>query len=353
VKRRAIDIPRVVEVSRGCRQRLPGLLASHFDAERICLGSGKGPSAPIAERIAVDLRESGRSVRHVTGLCGRLDQAAELAGCAIRDDVTLMVGVGGGRVVDTVKLAAARTGIDFVSVPTAISHDGISSPVASLLGGEGRRESHAATMPAGILIDLELIAAAPIRTLRAGLGDLLSNLVAILDWELAAERGLDTFDPFAAMIAEQAARSALDITDLDGADAHETLAKGLLLSGLAMAAAGTSRPCSGAEHLISHSLDQLLGERAAMHGEQVALGCLFAAAAHDSPLLETFMRVFERTGVPITPAAVGISADEFAEAVRLAPSTRPERFTVLTDLIAGGGNRLAKLAEMTFEPSPA
>lgn len=353
MKRRAIDIPDVVEVSHGCRRRLPGLLAAHFDSERICLGSGMGPTTPIAERIAADLRGAGCAVRHVTGLCGQLGQAAELAGCAIRDDATVMIGVGGGRVVDTVKLAAARTGTDFVSVPTAISHDGISSPVASLLGVTGCRESHAAKMPAGILIDLELIAAAPIRTLRAGLGDLMSNLVAILDWQLAAERGLDTFDPFAAMIAEQAARSALDIADLEGTEAHETLAKGLLLSGLAMAAAGTSRPCSGAEHLISHSLDQLLGERAAMHGEQVAVGCLFAAAAHDSPLLETFRRVFERTGVPTTPAAVGISADEFAEAVRLAPSTRPERFTVLTDLIAAGGNRLTKLTERTFEHSPA
>ena len=78
----------------------------------------------------------------------------------------------------------------------------------------------------------------------------------------------------------------LDLEDLARRESHESLAKGLLLSGLAMAAAGTSRPCSGAEHLISHSLDRLLGERAAMHGEQVALGCLFAAAAHDSPLLE-------------------------------------------------------------------
>jgi glycerol-1-phosphate dehydrogenase [NAD(P)+] len=199
-------------------------------------------------------------------------------------------------------------------------------------------------MPEGIIIDLEVIGAAPLRTLRAGVGDLLSNLVALLDWRLAADRGLDSYDAFSAMIAEKAARSVLDIADLQDRESQESLANGLLLSGLAMATAGTSRPCSGAEHLISHSLDHLLGERAAMHGEQVALGCLFAAAAHDSPLLEVLERTFERVGLPINPEDAGISAAEFERAVQLAPATRPDRFTVLTDLVAGGGDRIAKLA---------
>ena len=343
--RRSIEIPHLVEVSHGCRENLPELLPRHFDTSRICIGSGEGPTLPIAEEIAAGLAGSGSVVHHEAGLRGRLDQAAELAAQTIRSDATLLIAVGGGRVIDTVKLAAARTNSDFVSVPTSISHDGISSPVASLAGDGHARDSYAATMPAGIIIDLELIAAAPDRTLRAGVGDLLSNLVALLDWRLAAARGLDTYDQFSAMIAEKAALSVLDIEDLRDSGSQESLAKGLLLSGLAMAAAGTSRPCSGAEHLISHSLDRLLGERAAMHGEQVALGCLYAAAAHDSPLLELLSRTFERVGLPTTPGKAGISAADFERAVRLAPSTRPERFTVLTDLVAGGGDRVAKLAE--------
>jgi glycerol-1-phosphate dehydrogenase [NAD(P)+] len=353
VRRRRIDIPTVVEVSSGCLGDLPSLLADDFDCSRVLIGSGCGPSRPLAERVTAAFIEHGNATEQVSGLSGTLEQTLELATRATRTGATLLAGVGGGRVIDTVKLAAARADLDFISVPTTISHDGISSPVASLTGAGHGRHSYAATMPSGIVIDLAVIGSAPARTLRAGTGDLLSNLMAILDWELAADRGRAAFDSFSSMIAEKAARSILEIDDLGAAGSHEILAKGLLLSGLAMAAAGTSRPCSGAEHLISHSLDRLLGERAAMHGEQVAVGSLFTAAAHDSPHLEMLTGVFERLGLPRTPADLGISAAEFEEAVRLAPDTRPERFTILTELVASGGDRIPKLVARTFEGAKA
>jgi glycerol-1-phosphate dehydrogenase [NAD(P)+] len=242
--------------------------------------------------------------------------------------VTLTVAVGGGRVIDTMKLAAARTSTDFVSVPTTIAHDGISSPVASLDTG-GQRVSHAASMPAGVVVDTTVIAGAPIRTLRAGVGDLASNLSAILDWQLADAAGHDRYDAFSALIAEAASRPVLDLDRLTDAADHEILAKGLLLSGLAMAAAGTSRPCSGAEHLISHSLDGVLGDRAGLHGEQVALGCLVSTAAHDSALHGQLRALFERIELPTTPEQLGLTRDEMCRAILAAPATRPDRYTVL------------------------
>ena len=353
MRQRSIEIPKVVEVSAGCHDRLPDLLSEAFDTSRVCVGSGCGPSRPIADRIASVLAGAGAEVERVDDLRGTLDDAARVGACAGRRRATLMIGVGGGRAIDSVKLAAARTGVDFLSVPTAVSHDGISSPVASLTDTGHVRRSYAAAMPAGIVIDLAVIGSAPARTLRAGAGDLLSNLVAILDWELAAERGHETFDAFSSMIAEKAARSVIDVEDLASRESHDALAKGLLLSGLAMAAAGTSRPCSGAEHLISHSLDALLGPRAALHGEQVALGCLISAAAHDSPHLETLTVAFERLGLPRRPADVGITVEELEQAVLRAPATRPERFTVLTELVAAGGDRVPKLIERTFDKAPA
>jgi glycerol-1-phosphate dehydrogenase [NAD(P)+] len=113
-----------------------------------------------------------------------------------------------------------------------------------------------------------------------------------------------------------------------------------------MAAAGTSRPCSGAEHLISHSLDARLGERAALHGEQVALGCLVSAAAHRSELLGDLRALFERVGLPTHPSALGIGDDEFAEAVRAAPETRPGRYTVLSEL----DRELGEVIDQAFGP---
>ncbi len=352
MRQRTIEIPRLMHVGPDCLDDLAALLAD-FDTNRVCVGSGDGPSLAFAERVVAGMEAASVAVTHRPGLAGRLDQAAELAARVIKDDVTLLVAVGGGRVIDTVKLAAARTGTDFVSAPTTISHDGISSPVSSLVPKDGRRRSYAATMPAAIVVDLTVISSAPARTLRAGAGDLISNLTALLDWQLADRRGEGTYDAFAAMIAESAARPLLRMEELSDPASHELLAKGLLLSGLAMAAAGTSRPCSGAEHLISHSLDALLGAESAMHGEQVALGALFSAAAHGSELLGSLGRLYERVGLPRSPAELGIAREDLIEAIRAAPATRPDRYTILTELLAEDGGRIPELASRAFAPDAA
>jgi glycerol-1-phosphate dehydrogenase [NAD(P)+] len=333
---REVAIPRLLHVGHRCLDDLAPLLADHeLDLGRVLVGSGPGPSRQFARTVVTGLRRRGVDVVHRPDLTGRLDQAATVAASLIEDGVTTALAVGGGRVIDTVKLAAARTCVDFVSVPTAISNDGISSPVASLIGRDGVRASHAASMPSGIVVDVDAIATAPPAAIRAGAGDLLSNLTACLDWRLADAAGQDHHDAYSSLIAESAARPVLQLQELASAAAQRVLAEGLLLSGLAMAAAGTSRPCSGSEHLISHALDARLGPAAALHGEQVALGCLVAAAAHGSPLLATFRDAFARLGLPLCPEDLGLPRTELVAAVRDAPSLRPDRHTVLTDRVDG------------------
>ena len=333
---REVAIPRLLHVGTGCLPDVAPLLDEHgFDLGRVLVGSGPGPSRLLAAEVVAGLRAHGVDALHRSHLTGRLDQAAAAAAAIIEEGVTVAVGVGGGRAIDPVKLAASRTGVDFVSVPTTISNDGISSPVASLVGRDGRRGSHAARMPCGIVVDVAAIGSAPARTVRAGVGDLVSNLTACLDWRLAEREGHDHYDAFSAIIAESAARPALDLQELASTASHEVLAHGLLLSGLAMATAGTSRPCSGAEHLVSHALDAQLGPRTGLHGEQVALGCLVAAAAHDSPLLGVLQELFRRLGLPTRPADLGLSRSQLADAVATAPSLRPERWTILSERACG------------------
>lgn len=347
---RRVDVPRLLHVGEGALDELAPLLRSHgFDAGCALVGCGPGPSRRLAARVCAGLRASGVRVVECTHLVGRLEQAASAAATIIEEGVTVAIAVGGGRAIDPVKLAAARTGVDFVSVPTTISNDGISSPVASLMGRDGVRSTHAATMPCGVVVDTGAIGSAPDATVRAGAGDLVSNLTACLDWRLAERAGHERFDAFSAMIAEAAARPALDLVELSSAESRGVLAEGLLLSGLAMATAGTSRPCSGAEHLISHALDAQLGPRSALHGEQVALGCLIAAAAHESPLLATFHALFERLGLPRRPQALGMSRAQLVDAVLAAPSVRPDRWTILSDRYRTPGEAEA-LVDAAFTP---
>lgn len=338
---RTLEVPRVLRIGSGVLGELPALVAGHFDLGRVAVVTGPGPSRVHGERVAESL---GARVRPTAE--GSLREAAALAAEAIAEQWTLLVAVGGGRVIDTAKLTAARTGLELVSVPTTAAHDGLSSPVATLTDPDGRRRSHAARMPAGVVLDTDVLSRAPARTLRAGVGDLLSNLTAVMDWRAADARGHDAFDEFAAMIAESAARPALELCDPVAGEALDLLARGLVMSGLAMATAGTSRPCSGAEHLVSHSLDAVLQDGAALHGEQVALGVLLAATAHGEMERE-LRKALSTTGLPTTPRDLGVDRGTMLRAVVEAPATRPERWTVLSEVVTDAASA-AHLCDEAF-----
>ena len=92
------------------------------------------------------------------------------------------------------------------------------------------------------------------------------------------------------------------------------LAEALVLSGLAMTVAGTSRPCSGACHEISHALDQLYLTRAALHGEQVGMGAVFASLLRgDEDTAQRIASCLHRHRLPVVPAQVGLTVDEYVE----------------------------------------
>jgi glycerol-1-phosphate dehydrogenase [NAD(P)+] len=139
-------------------------------------------------------------------------------------------------------------------------------------------------------------------------------------------------DGLAVALARAGAESLLHRTDDLLSDSFLTaLAEALVLSGLAMSAAGSSRPCSGACHEISHALDLLFPGRAS-HGEQVAVGALFASFLREEEEPEALDAALRRHEVARLPADLGFAEEEFAAAVAKAPSTRPDRYTVLEHL---------------------
>jgi glycerol-1-phosphate dehydrogenase [NAD(P)+] len=246
-----------------------------------------------------------------------------------RDPV--IVGVGGGRVLDVAKMAAAKAGWPFVSVPTVMSHDGICSPIAVLKDSSGKSHSLGAGMPHGLIGDLDVIACSPPRTRRSGVGDLVSNLSALADWRLAQKQGQETIDDFAYLLSNSATLSVMKSENWDVEDKlflREVL-NGLVLSGIAMEIAGTSRPCSGGEHEFSHALDALGSP--ALHGEQVAVGTLLCAYLRGEDW-RTLRDRFATVGLPVDAAGLGIDADTVVRALVEAPATRPGRYTILEHL---------------------
>src|SRR3954454_1749083 len=168
--------------------------------------------------------------------------------------------------------------------------------------------------------------------LDTGLGDALSNLSALADWELAERERGERVDGLAAALARSGAESLLHVDGgLWGDDFLTTLAQALILGGLAMAVAGSSRPCSGADHEVAHAMDAL-HPGCANHGEQVAIGALFASFLRDDPVLAALDASLRRHGIPRVPGDIGLCAEQFTQVVERAPATRPERYTILEHL---------------------
>ena len=159
---------------------------------------------------------------------------------------------------------------------------------------------------------------------------------AVADWVLARQHVGEPYDGLAAAMATTAALAVLNERRGIGDDGFlETLADALVVSGLAMTAAGTSRPCSGACHEISHAIDRLF-PGTALHGEQVAVGALFASFLRGDDRTAEIDACFEKHGVPRLPADLGLDAASFTRAVEAAPETRPGRYTILEHLAMDG-----------------
>lgn len=329
---RLIPSPVVVDIRPGALNDLAGVLAD----QRICSSSGKlaiaisgGSGAVLRQRLESSLPTA--EWFEVGG--GTLDDAIKLADAIKKGRYDAVVGLGGGKIIDCAKFAAARVGAPLVAVATNLSHDGLCSPVATLDNDAGRG-SYGVPNPIAVVIDLDVIREAPVRFVRSGIGDALSNISAIADWELAArERGED-IDGLAAAMARQAGEAVLRHPGGVGDDAFlQVLAEGLVLTGIAMSVSGDSRPASGACHEINHAFDLLFPKRAASHGEQCGLGAAFAMFLRGAREESLYMvEVLRRHGLPVTPEEIGFTVAEFVQVVEYAPQTRPGRYTILEHL---------------------
>lgn len=326
---RSIRIPRLLRLVRGV-DAVVAVLADGTPAARRLLVVHSGARSATGYGPELTARATAGGAIVTECVIERNDAASvDLVAAAIdASGPDAVVGVGGGRVVDVVKLAAAGRRVDVVIVPTQLASDAVCSPVAVILDRAGNRESVGARMPSAVIVDLDVADRAPRTTWLAGLGDLVSNLSAVRDWRTAHAERAEEFDDFACLTSEAAALSVVeDDADLDDPDYRQKLIRGLILSGIAMEMAGSSRPASGSEHLISHALDRTL-EQPRSHGLQVAVGTIAAGILRGDDL-HRLIAFFRRVGLPVVPGDLGIELDAFIEAVRLGPSTRPSRSTCL------------------------
>lgn len=328
---RLIPSPVVVDIRSGAMDQLAGLLADQriSSSGKLAFALSGGSGQALREKLAPLLPDAD----WYPVADGTIDSAVRLADGIKGKRYDAVVGLGGGKIIDVTKYAAARLGLPMVAVATNLSHDGICSPVSTLDNDNGRG-SYGVPTPIAVVIDLDVIRQAPVRFVRSGIGDAISNISAIADWELSHQVNGEQVDGLASAMARTAGEAVLRHPAGAGDDAFLTvLAEALVLTGIAMSISGDTRPSSGACHEISHAFDLLYPKRAALHGEQVGLGAAFAMhlrGAHEQSAL--FAQVLRGHGLPVLPEEIGFSADEFVRAVAYAPQTRPGRFTILEHL---------------------
>jgi len=259
-------------------------------------------------------------------------------------DADFLLGVGGGSKIDLAKKASFDLEIPFISVPTTASHDGIASPRASIKTN-GTSLSMEAQEPLGIVADTSIIMNSPYRYLAAGAADVIGNITAIKDWELAHKLKNENFSSTAYGIAKYAAQAIIEQADLLKPNLEESawiIVKAIIVSGMAMSIANSSRPASGSEHLFAHALEKRVPGRA-LHGEMVGVGTIMMLYLHGGDW--KFIRdVLRKIGAPTTARELGVEDEDIIWALMHAHKMR-KRYTILGDkgLSKDAAENLAKI----------
>ncbi len=241
----------------------------------------------------------------------------------------VVLGVGGGSKIDVAKLSSTRRRIPFISVPTTASHDGIGSSVAAIKGLD-KPYSIMAQSPMAIVADTEIIIRSDYRFTASGCGDILSKFTSVRDWELAYRVKNEYYGEYAASLALMSARLITKNAEAIRPGEEKGLRlvlEALISCGVAMSIAGSSKPCSGSEHLFSHSLD-LVESKGALHGEQCGVGTILMAYLYEIDW-KGIKETLQKTGAPTTADGLGVESESIIKALVQACNIRPERYTIL------------------------
>jgi glycerol-1-phosphate dehydrogenase [NAD(P)+] len=175
---------------------------------------------------------------------------------------------------------------------------------------------------------------APPRLFAGGCGDLVGKVTAVKDWELARDERGEYFGTYAANLAYMSARIILSESEkLKQRDQYgvRTVVEALISAGVAACIAGSSRPCSGSEHLFSHAVEYVAGPDNGLHGERVGIGTIMMAKLHGLDW-EKIASTLRNVGAPTKASEIGLNEENLVKALITAQSLRPDRYTILSKM---------------------
>lgn len=324
---RSISIPAMLKIGGGVLDGIGEFLKLN-NLDKVMVMFGNGLIDLFGDRVMNSFKDNNiEALRYFELDSVELNDITDLAFSA-PSTTKAVIGIGGGKVIDAAKYSSFLLKLPFISVPTSASTDGFSSTSASLLIN-GKKHSVPAQMAFGIIADTDVIKSAPKSFLYSGIGDMVSKITAIYDWEYEAKQGMGEVDDSAVMIAKKAVNSFVrtpfeEITD----DLFlKELMNSLAMSGIANEIAGSSYPTSGSEHLISHALDKYAA-KPSLHGVQVGIATYLMSLVqeHRSKRIYT---ILSETGFFDFVATLNLDINDYLNAIDQAPSIKPFRHTYL------------------------
>ena len=325
-----MELPRLIEIGEKNIGDFGRFVNSLNKSKRISLISGINVTKIIQKKIESSLKSNKiKFVWHMSSN-NTITAINTIQKDVKKDQSNLIVGIGGGRSVDTAKMIAYNLDKPFVSVPTAASHDGMASPFVSIVGD--KPHSIIASAPLGVFVDIDIIRKAPPKLLASGCGDLIANIIAVKDWQLGHEKTGEYYGRYSADLALMSAKIVMENSShyAGGGLDVRIIVEALISAGVASCIAGSSRPCSGAEHLFSHALDKIAPGRG-LHGEKCGIGSIMMAKLQGQDW-KKIMKTLKDVGAPTSAKQVGLKSEEIVTALMIAQELRPERYTVLKEI---------------------
>ncbi len=269
----------------------------------------------IVPRYTSDLTENSICIEPFQGECCE-NELTRLSSIITGKNVDVLVGMGGGKTIDTAKIAADRLGIPVIIVPTIASTDAPCSGLAIIYSEKGLFQSvyYQKMSPQAVLVDTSVIADAPTRFLISGMGDALATWFEARSCDRT--KSLNECGGYSTMAGLSLARLCYDTLLMYGASARVACEKhivtpalnhiieaNILLSGIGFESSGLA-----AAHSIHNGLTALEETHSFYHGEKVAFGVLAGLQLTDASPRES-AEVFsfcEEVGLPTTLTDIGL-----------------------------------------------
>ncbi len=277
----------IVEIESGLVHRVGEILAKAEFPRKVLLVADENTLAASAG-ILESLNDAGFELKQLIYKdmkYAKVEQVREVE--ALAADVGGIISVGTGSLNDICRVVTYQHQKQYCIFATAPSMDGFASDTAPIIENSFK-SSWQAAQPRIILADTAILAKAPAILKSSGFGDMIAKYVGLVDWRVA-NLLIDEYycDQIAAMTRDATNRiyALADRINEDSEEAAGAVMEALIMTGLAMKLAGSSRPASGAEHVISHYLEchkVIRGIWPDFHGRKVSVGTVWCTKLYQN-----------------------------------------------------------------------